>query len=135
MERKSEYFSALSATSRARYERKVIAAGLTTDPYCIEQWHEYLDSLPEVNWSDMIVYLTATPSDNTREAMKVIGFCQKRLVESVIENRPGRECLTEVASCEQGGFTSSGCTCTRSLKETDLLLWGKYKIYFVNIYG
>lgn len=75
MERKSEYFSALSATSRARYENKVVAAGLTTDPYCIERWHEDLDSLPEVNWSDMIVYLTATPSENTREAMKVIALC------------------------------------------------------------
>ena len=53
MEQKSEYFLALSASSRAKYERKVIAAGLTTDPYCNEQWHEYLDSLPEVNWSDM----------------------------------------------------------------------------------
>ena len=57
---KSEYFSALSAASRARYEKKVIAAGLTTDPYCIEQWHEDSDIFPEVNWSDMIVYLTAS---------------------------------------------------------------------------
>ena len=126
MEHKSEYFSALSAASRARYERKVIAAGLTTDPYCIEQWHEDLDSFPEVNWSDMIVYLTATPSENTREAMKVLVFCQKRLAQSVIENRLGREWLMEVALCEQGGFTSSDYTRTQSLKETDSLLWGKY---------
>lgn len=38
MELKSEYFSALSAASRGRYENKVIAAGLKTDPYCIEGW-------------------------------------------------------------------------------------------------
>ena len=55
MEQKSEYFSALSAASKARYEWKVIAAGLTTDPCCIEQWHEDLDSFLEVNWSDMIL--------------------------------------------------------------------------------
>ena len=83
----------------------------------------------------MIVYLTATPSDNTRKAIKVIAFCQKRLVESVIENRPGRKCLMEVASCKQGGFTSSGCTHTWSLKETDFVAMGKYKISFVTIYG
>ena len=71
MERKSEYFSNLSATSRIRYERKVTSAGLSTDPYCIEQWYEDLESFPDVHWSDMIVYLTATPSENTREAMKV----------------------------------------------------------------
>ena len=76
MERKSEYFSGLSVTSRVRYEKKVIATGLKTDPYCIERWHICLDSLPEVKWSDMIVYLTATPSENTREAIKVnvVGF-------------------------------------------------------------
>lgn len=71
MDRKSEYFSNLSATSRIRYETKVTSAGLSIDPYCIEQWCENLESFPEVHWSDMIVYLTATPSENTREAMKV----------------------------------------------------------------
>ena len=70
MERKSEYFSNLLATSRIRYESKVTAAGLSTDPYCsIEQWNENLESFPEVQWSD--IYLTATPSENTREAIKV----------------------------------------------------------------
>ena len=71
MEQKSEHFSGLSATYRVRYEKKVIATGLKTDPYCIERWHECLGSLPEVKWSDMIVYLTATPSENTREAINV----------------------------------------------------------------
>ena len=71
MERKSEYFSALSAASKARYEKKVVSTGLGTDPYSIERWNEYLDSFPEINWSDMIVYLTATPSENTCKAIKV----------------------------------------------------------------
>ena len=62
MEQNSEYFSNLSATSCIRYESKVTSAGLLTDPYCIEQWNEDLESFPEVQWSDMIVYLTAMPS-------------------------------------------------------------------------
>ena len=121
-----EHKLALLAASRTRYERKVIAAGLTTDPYSIEQWHEDMNSLPEVNWTDMIVYLTATPSENSYQAMKVLAFCQKQLVKSMIENRLGREWLVEVALCKQVGFTSSDCTRTQSLKDTDLLLWEKY---------
>ena len=72
MERKSEYFSSLSASTKDRYERKVIATGLKVDPYSIERWHEDSEVFPEVNWSDMMIYLTATPSEYTREAIKVL---------------------------------------------------------------
>ncbi|XP_065891478.1 uncharacterized protein [Dysidea avara] len=70
MERQSEYFSGLSFVARERYKQKVINAGLSNDPYCIECWHEQLDSSPDVKWSDMLTYMTETPSDNTREAVK-----------------------------------------------------------------
>ena len=49
MERKSEYFSNLSAASRIRYESKVTSVGLSKDPYRIEQWYEDLESFPEVH--------------------------------------------------------------------------------------
>jgi len=71
MERQSEYFSGLSSLARERYKQKVTKAGLSIDPYCIERWHEQLESSPEVKWSDMLTYMTDTPSDNTREAIKV----------------------------------------------------------------
>jgi len=71
MERQSQYFSGLSFVARERYKQKVFNAGLSTDPYCIERWHEQLESSPDVNWSDMLTYMTETPSDNTREAVKV----------------------------------------------------------------
>jgi len=72
MERQSEYFSGLSSIARERYKQKVINAGLCIDPYCIEHWHKQLESSPDVKWSDMLTYMTETPSDNTREAVKVI---------------------------------------------------------------
>ena len=49
---------------------------LGIDPYSIERWREDLEAFPEVNWSDMIMYLTATPSEYTREAIKVLFVSQ-----------------------------------------------------------
>ena len=54
MERKSEYFSSLSASAKDRYEKKVMATGLKVDPYSIERWHEDSEVFPKVNWSDML---------------------------------------------------------------------------------
>ena len=63
MERKSEYFSSLLASAKQRYERKVISTGLKIDPYSIEHWDENSKVFPEINLSDMIIYLTAMPSE------------------------------------------------------------------------
>ena len=76
MERKSEYFSSLSASAKDRYERKVVATRLGIDPYTIECWREDLEVFPEVNCSDMIMYLTAMQSEYTREAIKVLFVSQ-----------------------------------------------------------
>ena len=63
MERKSEYFAGLSVDSQRRYEQKVLASGLSTDPYAIDDcyWTEAPETVPDTQWSDMIVYMIATP--------------------------------------------------------------------------
>ena len=71
MERFSQYFRNLSTASKERYEQKVISTGLKHDPYVIEDWNENPATLPDVQWSDLVVYMTATPSQFTREAIKV----------------------------------------------------------------
>ena len=71
MERFSQYFRDLSTASKERYELKVTSTGLKHDPYVIEDWCENLASLPDVQWSDLVVYMTTTPSQFTREAIKV----------------------------------------------------------------
>jgi len=72
MEQKSGYFCDLkSAVSKKRYKEKVLAAGLGINPYSIQRWEEALETLPDVQWSDMIVYLTITPSEHTRYAVEV----------------------------------------------------------------
>ena len=49
MERKSEYFAGLSVDSRKRYEQKVLASGLSTDPYAIDDcyWTEAPETVPD----------------------------------------------------------------------------------------
>ena len=71
MERFSQYFHDLSTASKERYEQKVTSTGLKHDPYVIEDWCENPASLPDVQWSDLVVYMTTTPSQFTREAIKV----------------------------------------------------------------
>ena len=73
IQRKSEYFANLSADSQRRYESKVISSGLNIDPYAIDdcQWTEVPETVPDVQWSDMMIYMTATPSPYTREEIKV----------------------------------------------------------------
>ena len=73
MERKSEYLANLTADAQGRYECKVISSGLNTDSYAIDDcyWTETPEIAPDVQWSDMMLYMTATPSLYTREAIEV----------------------------------------------------------------
>ena len=73
MERKSEYFANLSADAQGRYECKVISSGLSTDPYAIDDcyWTEIPEIVPDVQWSDMTLYMIATPSPCTCGAIEV----------------------------------------------------------------
>ena len=84
MERQLEYFSGLSSIARAQYKQKVVKTGVTVDPYCIERRHEELASCPEVNWSNMLTYMTETPSENTREAVKVNAFTPCRMFNVIV---------------------------------------------------
>ena len=70
MERFSQYFRDLSTASKERYKQKVTSTGLKHDPYVIEDWCDNPASLPDVQWSDLVVHMT-TPSQFTREAIKV----------------------------------------------------------------
>ena len=71
MELKSEYFANLSADAKVRYESKVTSTGLGQDPYAIKEWTESPENIPEVQWSDMMLYMVTTPSPYTREEIKV----------------------------------------------------------------
>ena len=50
---------------------KVSSLGLTTDPYCIEEWTEAPEDVLSVQWSDVMIYMVTTPSPYTREEIKV----------------------------------------------------------------
>lgn len=69
----SEYYSKLSGEAKARYCAKVCGVGLKTDPYAIasEFWVDDPEKIPDVAWSDMFMYMIATPSAYTKEEMKV----------------------------------------------------------------
>ena len=71
MERASEYFLSLSAGSRERYECKVTSCGLNDDPYAIsEGWTESPELIPELQWSDIMLYMVCTPIPHTKESIK-----------------------------------------------------------------
>ena len=71
MESCLEYFKGLSTDARTRYEKKLLATGLKMDPYTINNWTDSPDVIPDVHYSDMMLYMTVTPSPYTREAIKV----------------------------------------------------------------
>ena len=73
MEQISEYYRSLSEESKQRYTNKVTGVGLNEDPYAIpsELWLAEPNQVPNVKWSDMFVYMVATPSAYTKEEMKV----------------------------------------------------------------
>ena len=73
MQRNLEHFANLTADAQGRYECKVISGGLSTDPYVIDDcyWTATPEIAPDVQWSDTMLYMTATPSPYTREAIEV----------------------------------------------------------------
>lgn len=71
MEAKSEYFESLSGDARVRYETKLLTAGLTKDPYSITEWIEEPSVIPDIKWSDFMLYMVSTPSPYTKEEVKV----------------------------------------------------------------
>ena len=71
MESKSDYFHGLTAASKTCYETKVLSSGLKVDPYSITTWMVNSEDFPEVNISDMVMYMISTPSPYTCEEIKV----------------------------------------------------------------
>ena len=71
----SEYVTELSSEARERYENKVFKSGLTVDPYVIapEDWTREPSNLPDVQWTDLVLYMVTTPSPYTAESLKVNG--------------------------------------------------------------
>ena len=65
-----------SAESKAHYSAKVVALGLTVDPYTLpkESWIAQPDKVPDVSWSDIFLYLIQTPSAYTKEDIKVFAI-------------------------------------------------------------
>ena len=59
MQRKSEYFSSLSASAKDKYERKEMATDLKVDPYSIERWHEDAEVFPRLlnSGSDIMIII------------------------------------------------------------------------------
>ena len=69
--RKSEYLCSLSNEAKQRYEKKVASTALTVDPYVIDDWTEASETIPQLAWSDVSLYMVSTPSPYTKEALKV----------------------------------------------------------------
>ncbi len=67
MHRQSEYFTNLSADAKCQYEGKVTNSGLRQDPYATTEWTENPENVPEVQWSDLMLYMVTTPSPCTPE--------------------------------------------------------------------
>ena len=85
MQRVSEYFQRLSTDAKARYTSKVTSIGLSSDPYALPSsfWQNELDcdAIPCVKWSDMFLYLVMTPSQYTREEIKVKKLGSMKYIE------------------------------------------------------
>ena len=64
VELKSEYILSLDVQSRKRYESKLMSTGLCKDPYALkaDAWCREPDKLPNIAWSDVIMYMVCTPS-------------------------------------------------------------------------
>ena len=71
MENVSEYVLSLMGESKKRYESKVTSTGLKVDPYSLSTWTEDPSMIPDVKWSDMMMYLVSIPSPYTRQEIKV----------------------------------------------------------------
>ena len=52
--------------------QKVAVSGLNRDLYAIESgWIDDPASTPNVQWSDLVIYMAKTPSPSTGESIKV----------------------------------------------------------------
>lgn len=69
----SAYVDKLTGTSKARYLEKLSACEIIKDPYAVEEesWDASPDEIPNVEWNNLYLYMIATPSQHTREEIRV----------------------------------------------------------------
>ena len=90
MESCSQYLRDLSTVSRERYKEKVASTGLKMIPTLLKIGRKIQTFFQMFNGAaprDLVVYMTATPSQFTREAIKV-----RILKLKLIVYRHGNEC-------------------------------------------
>jgi len=71
-----------SNKAKERYESKVAKVRLKIDPYELVWCDSNPDIIPRITWSDMIIYITKTPSPYTGEG--IIEVCSNELKMAVI---------------------------------------------------
>jgi len=79
MQSKSEYFTSLSGDAHSRYEMKVLTTGLSKDPYSITEWTEEPSVIPDIKWSNFMIYIVSSPSPYTMEEINVICLTIKHI--------------------------------------------------------
>ena len=106
MKRVLDYTQGLSVVARDRYESKVLQAGLDTDPYSMDdsKWFETPDVMQNTSWSDLMLYMTSTPSPYTKEEIKASYFGFAITVLIAFYCRLGKECLMEIVFFGRVGF-------------------------------
>ena len=72
--RKSEYLCSLSNEAKQQYESKVVGTGmdLVWIPIPItDNWTRDPETIPQLTWSDVMLYMVSTPSPYTKAAVKI----------------------------------------------------------------
>ena len=59
---KPEYLCSLSDEAKQRYESKVVGTERSVDPYLIDHWTRDPETIPQLTWSDVMLYMVSTPS-------------------------------------------------------------------------
>ena len=71
----SKYAKGLAHVAQKRYIAKFSGAGFSSDPYLLTEnnanWEAEPETVPNVKWSDMFVYMITTPSEYTKDEIKV----------------------------------------------------------------
>lgn len=109
----SQYALELPKASRERYISKVKDVGLASDPYSLKDWIREPEHVPNLAWSDVLMYMVATPSPYTKQTIKVMYFTYKGSLKFVIKCHIGLEryvrfrvfCCTELGGCMTYFFT------------------------------
>lgn len=114
VEIKSEYILSLNVDSRKRYESKLMSTGLCKDPYAlkVDAWCREPDKLPNIAWSDVMMYMVCTPSPHTKEEIKVQLTVYSRVVIMIYKAWKG--------TLDAEGFVAAGWVHNMSRRFIDI---------------